>query len=116
MSVSEKLESKPIRPIASWLTYLPQEVILLIILLVGAAILSIRTDRFLTADNILNQGRFLTEIMLVALPMTYIIVTGGIDLSVGSIFGLSAIVLGYTWQNLGLPLESAIVVSLIVGA
>ena len=70
---------------------------------------------FLTVDNLLNQGRLLTEIGLLALPMTYIIITGGIDLSVGSIFGLSAIMLGHSWQNWGLPLEAAIVVALITG-
>jgi rhamnose transport system permease protein len=53
---------------------------------------------------------------LVALPMTFIIITAGIDLSVGSIMGLCAIVLGVAWKNLGLPLELAIVVTLGVGA
>ncbi|MBZ0303814.1 MAG: ABC transporter permease, partial [Anaerolineae bacterium] len=37
------------------------------------------------------------------------------DLSVGSILGVSAIVLGYSWKNLGLPLEAAIVVALLTG-
>ena len=40
--------------------------------------------------------------------MTYIIITGGIDLSAGSILGLCAIMLGVLWKNLGLPLELAI--------
>jgi rhamnose transport system permease protein len=53
---------------------------------------------------------------LVALPMTFIIITGGIDLSVGSIMGLCAIVLGVAWQNLGLPLEAAIALALLTGA
>ncbi len=94
---------------------LSQEVILLLIMIVAVLLLSTRTDRFLTVDNILNQGRLLTEVGLVALPMTFIIITGGIDLSVGAIFGLAAIVLGYTWQNLGLPLEVAILVALAAG-
>jgi rhamnose transport system permease protein len=93
-----------------------QEVILFIILVVAVLLLSTRTDRFLTVDNILNQGRLLTEVGLVALPMTFIIITGGIDLSVGATFGLSAVVLGYSWQNLGFPLELAIVTAIIVGA
>ena len=50
----------------------------------------------------------MAEVGLVALPMTFIIITGGIDLSVGSIMGLCAIMLGYSWKNLGLPLELAI--------
>ena len=41
--------------------------------------------------------------------MTFVIITGGIDLSVGSILGLTAILLGVFWQNVGLPLPLAIV-------
>ncbi|MCB2012879.1 MAG: ABC transporter permease, partial [Geminicoccaceae bacterium] len=79
------------------------------------AVISQLTDKFLTTGNLLNQGRLMAEVALVALPMTYIIVTGGIDLSVGSIMGLTAITLGYSWKNLGLPLELAIVFALAVG-
>ena len=68
-----------------------------------------QSDRFFTVDNLLNQGRLMTEVGLVALAMTFVIITGGIDLSVGSILGLTAILLGVFWQNLGLPLPLAIV-------
>ncbi|MFN8379071.1 MAG: ABC transporter permease [Anaerolineae bacterium] len=93
---------------------LSQEGILFIILLVAVFILSLISPPFRTVDNFLNQGRQLAEVGLVALPMTYIIITGGIDLSVGSIFGLTAIVLGYSWKNLGLPLEAAIFLALLI--
>jgi rhamnose transport system permease protein len=93
-----------------------QESVLLIITLIAVAFLSIQTDKFLTIDNLLNQGRLMTEIGLLALPMTFIIVTGGIDLSVGAIVGLSAIMLGYSWHNWGYPLGVAIVIALGVGA
>ncbi|MFZ4814577.1 MAG: ABC transporter permease [Phototrophicaceae bacterium] len=94
---------------------LSREGILFIIMLVAVALLSSQNDNFFTSSNLLNQLRLLTEVGLVALPMTYIIITGGIDLSVGSIFGLAAIVLGYTWQTLGFPLPLAIVTALVVG-
>lgn len=90
-----------------------QEGILLLIMVFSVLILSALSEPFRSLENFLNQGRLLTEIGLVALPMTYIIITGGIDLSVGSIFGLTAVVLGYTWQNLGFPLELAILTSLV---
>jgi len=92
-----------------------QEGVLLIITVLSVLILATQTDKFLTVKNLLNQGRLMTEIGLLALPMTYIIITGGIDLSVGSIVGLSAIMLGYSWHNLGLPLGMAIAVALLVG-
>ncbi len=91
------------------------ESLLLLIMVASLAVLATQTDRFLTGDNILNQGRLMSEVALVALPMTFIIITGGIDLSVGSILGLSAIVLGVSWQNLGLPLELAMVVAVLTG-
>ncbi len=80
------------------------------ILLVALAGLGRANERFLTLDNLLNQGRLMTEIGLIALPMTFVIITGGIDLSVGSIVGLCAILLGYSWKNWGFPLPLAIVV------
>ncbi len=95
---------------------LGHEAVLAVILVVALALLATQTDRFLTTSNLLNQGRLMAEVGLVALPMTFIIITGGIDLSVGSIMGLCAIILGVTWKNLGLPLELAIVVTLCVGA
>ena len=57
-----------------------QEFILFVITIVGVLLLATQSDKFLTVDNILNQGRLVTEVALVALPMTLIIITGGIDL------------------------------------
>lgn len=94
---------------------LRQETILFFILIAGVLLMSTMSDVFLTPANLLNQGRLATEIALIALPMTLIIITGGIDLSVGSILGLSAIMLGVAWHNWGLPLEVAIIVALGVG-
>jgi rhamnose transport system permease protein len=91
------------------------ETVLALILVVALFGLGSFNDRFLTVDNLLNQGRFLTEIGLIALPMTFIIITGGIDLSVGAIVGLSAVMLGYSWKTFGFPLPFAIVFALGVG-
>ena len=92
------------------------ETMLAAILLVALIILGVLNNRFLTLDNLLNQGRLTTEVGLIALPMTFIIIAGGIDLSVGSIVGLCAIMLGYSWKNFGFPLPLAICFSLGIGA
>jgi rhamnose transport system permease protein len=91
------------------------EMVLGIILVIAVGVLALFTDQFLTVENLLNQARLMTEVALIALPMTFIIITGGIDLSVGSILGLCAILLGYAWKNFGFPLELAIVFTLGVG-
>ena len=86
---------------------------LLIALVAALAVLSVTANRFMTVGNLLNQGRLMTEVALVALPMTFIIITGGIDLSVGSIMGLTAILLGVFWQNVGLPLPAAMLLAIV---
>jgi rhamnose transport system permease protein len=91
-----------------------QEGILFLILIGAIVVLSIISPPFRTLNNFFNQGRQLAEVGLVALPMTYIIITGGIDLSVGAILGLTAIVMGWFWSVLGLPLELAIVLAMLV--
>ncbi len=91
------------------------ETLLAIILVIALIGLGAFNNRFLTVDNLLNQGRLMTEIGLIALPMTFIIITGGIDLSVGAIVGLSAVMLGYSWKTFGFPLPLAILFALFVG-
>ncbi|MEO3999571.1 ABC transporter permease [Mesorhizobium sp. CAU 1732] len=64
---------------------------------------AIMTDTFLTLGNILNVVRQAAPILIVAVAMTFVIITGGIDLSVGSLVALvnavAALVLamGYPW-------------------
>ena len=86
-----------------------------VILVLVIAVLASRSDAFFTPRNLINQGRLMSEVGLVALPMTFIIVTGGIDLSVGSILGLCAILLGVLWQGFGIPLGLVLILVLVVG-
>jgi rhamnose transport system permease protein len=79
------------------------------------AVLSSQSGKFLTVANLLNQGRLMTETGLIAIAMTFVIATGGIDLSVGSILGLTAILTGVFWQNLGLPLALAAIAAIAAG-
>ena len=94
---------------------LRHESILAILTVLALAILAMQSDKFFTTDNLLNQGRLMSEVGLVALAMTFIIVTGGIDLSVGSILGLTAILLGVFWKNMGLPLPAAMALAVLCG-
>jgi rhamnose transport system permease protein len=91
------------------------EAVLGILFVFALFIMSSQSDRFLTIANLLNQARLMTEVGLIAIPMTFVIVTGGIDLSVGSILGLCAILVGVFWQNLGLPLPLAMLLAIAAG-
>ncbi len=105
----------PAAPGLGWRRLVRHETLLAFLLAVALAVLSSRSDRFFTLDNLLNQGRLMTEVGLISLAMTLVIVTGGIDLSVGSIVGMTAICLGVLWKNVGLPLPLAIASALAIG-
>jgi rhamnose transport system permease protein len=70
---------------------------------------------FSTLDNTFDILRHSVEIGLLALVMTPVILTGGIDLSVGSLLGLCAILFGKLWRDGGLPPALAAVVTLGIG-
>jgi ABC transporter/Branched-chain amino acid transport system / permease component len=72
------------------------------------------SDTFLTVDNLLNATRFTTEIGLVALGMTLVMITGGIDLSVGSVIALTAVVVGMLIQA-GVGAWLAALLGLVLG-
>ena len=72
--------------------------------------------RFGTLDNNFDILRHTAEIGLLALAMTPIILTGGIDLSVGSLLGLCAILFGKLWRDAGLSPGVAGGLTLAIGA
>lgn len=84
-------------------------------LLALCALLWILTPYFLTPSNLLNVMEQTAINAVVAVGMTFVIVSGGIDLSVGSIVALSGVVMASALQaDWGAPL--AIVAGLLVGA
>ncbi len=102
---------------ASWRERLfpNNEWVLLLVLLVECALFSFTGNNFLSSSNGFEVTRLSVEIGLLALALTPIIITGGIDLSVGSMMGLSAVVLGSLWRDTGLPMGLAIALTLLVG-
>src|SRR5262245_31523500 len=62
--------------------------------LLAALILSVATDTFATPQNLFNVTRNFAFVAIVAIGMTAVIITGGIDLSVGSTLCLAAMVTG----------------------
>src|SRR3954464_10008450 len=71
---------------------------------------------FGTVDRQFDILRHSCEIGLLALALTPIILTAGIDLSVGSLLGLCAIVFGKFWHDAGLSIPIAAVITLACGA
>jgi ribose/xylose/arabinose/galactoside ABC-type transport system permease subunit/ABC-type sugar transport system substrate-binding protein len=70
---------------------------------------------FFTAENGLEIVRLGVEVGLLAVALTPVIVSGGIDLSVGSLMGLSAVVFGMLWRDAGWPIPLAALAALALG-
>jgi len=83
----------------------------LIVIVAGNAMLS---PQFLSIGNQINLFQLSIEKIIVALVMTFIIINGEIDLSVGSMMGLSACAFGFMWEN-GVDPVAAIGVCLLIG-
>ena len=71
---------------------------------------------FGTLDRQFDILRHSCEIGLLALALTPVIITAGIDLSVGSLLGLCAILFGKLWHDGGLPIPAAAGITLVLGA
>ncbi|CAN5205252.1 hypothetical protein BH09GEM1_BH09GEM1_39070 [soil metagenome] len=108
------LPAEPRVPLAERL-FPNNEWVLLLVILVECVVFAVGGHNFATWGNAFEITRLSVEIGLLALALTPIIVTGGIDLSVGSMMGLAAVTLGYLWHDGGMPIGFAIVVTLIVG-
>ena len=70
---------------------------------------------FATLANGFEVARLAVEVGLLAAALTPVIVAGGIDLSVGSLMGLSAVVFGKLWRDAGLPIPVAASLTVLFG-
>jgi rhamnose transport system permease protein len=87
----------------------------LLIVVIAIGILGVSTSpEFLTGSNMFNLGLQSGEIAIMALPMTLIVISGEIDLSVASIMGMASALLGYLFAK-GWPMLAIFVVILLVG-
>ena len=72
-----------------------------------AAVFWLAGTNFGTWGNLIELVRLAGEVGLLALALTPIIITGGIDLSVGALMGLVAVVFGLAWRDAGLTVWTA---------
>jgi ribose transport system permease protein len=93
----------------------PQFILLLVVialLIIGGVI----NPRFLGVNNMKIVTRDIAILAIAAIGVGFPILTGGIDLSVGSIVGLGGVMVAYFMMNLGLPVWLSIILTLILGA
>lgn len=90
----------------------------LIILIIFSVIISLLTDRFMTVSNVLNVFRQTSINAIIAAGMTYVILTSGIDLSVGSVFAFAGAIGAYlvaSGANVFLVIIAALGIGLLIG-
>ena len=73
------------------------------------------SDRFATPDNLFNVARQYSELAVVSIGLTMVIITGGIDISVGSIVGLSSILVGVLAAKMGMNIWLACLLGIVGG-
>ena len=106
---------------ATWLSWLAsqQTFWVTVAALVAFVVLSFSSDVFATQQNLFNVTRNFAFVAIIAIGMTAVIVSGGIDLSVGAVLVLSGMVIGMTMNagmSIWLAIPLALGVSLGVGA
>jgi ribose transport system permease protein len=87
---------------------------LLALLVLLWVILSVSTTSFASANNISNLLRQGSMIAILAVGQTFVIITGGIDLSVGAVVGFATVIAAML-INAGIPVFLAILITLLVG-
>lgn len=85
-------------------------------LIVVFIFLSFASDRFLTANNLFNIGTQTAVVAVIAIGVTLVIITAGIDLSVGSVAALSGVMGTLMMSGAGIPIPLAILGGTLVGA
>ena len=94
---------------------LPQQAVLALLVVFEVIIFSLIGTHFFTWTNFFEVPRLSVELGLIALALTPVIMTGGIDLSVGSLLGLCAVIFGKLWRDAHLSPEMAACGTLLAG-
>jgi AI-2 transport system permease protein len=92
------------------------EFVLFILLAVELLGFGAASPNFLNLGNLLYSTNDFAQILFIAIPFTLVVITGGIDISVGSTMGLASICFGIMWKFMGCPIWVALVVTLAIGA
>ncbi len=86
------------------------------VLLAIVLFFTIASESFLTAGNLLNVTRQVAMLGISAVGMTCVILTSGIDLSVGSVMAITNVAGSMLMVNAGMPIFPAVVITLLIAA
>ncbi len=86
---------------------------ILIALIALCIVLTFTSKSFLTAANLLNVSQQISTNFLIAIGMTFIILLGGIDLSVGSVIAVTGLMMGIMMKSWDLPVAASLFLGLL---
>ncbi|WHA43439.1 ABC transporter permease [Agrobacterium larrymoorei] len=84
-------------------------------LIVVSILMGLASDNFFSLNNIMNVLRQVSVVGILAVGMTFVILTGGIDLSVGAVMALVGTLSAGLMVNYGVPASLALVIGLFIG-
>jgi ribose transport system permease protein len=87
-----------------------------LLLLVIFIFFAITQSDFLTSSNIQNLLSSVSILFVISIGMTFVVLTGGIDLSVGSLLALSGLILSKLFNDAGIPIGAAVAMTIVAGA
>lgn len=117
--MSEQTADLPVKPARAsvWSAiFRARETSVFAALIALVVVMSFASPYFLTPENIFNVLRNMSTISIIAIGMTMVIITGGIDLSVGSVLAMSAMMTARLMVEFGLDPWLALVIGLLFGA
>lgn len=92
------------------------EFVLLMILLLEIVVFATKNPKFLMPRVLFGSLNDIISICIISLFVTFVMITGGIDIQAGSIVGLSSIVVGVAWQDAGINIWMAVAMAVVVAA
>lgn len=104
------LRNNLLHKLARWETFL------VILILLEVVVFGVLNPRFLRPHVLFGSFNDFTSICVISIFVTFVLITGGMDIQSGSIVGLSSIVLGVIWAGAGLNIWLVAVLTVITGA
>ncbi len=92
------------------------EFVLILILAAEVLVFGAKNPKFLRPALFFNSMNDFMSICIISLFVTFVMITGGIDIQAGSIVGLTSIIIGVTWQDYGFNVWASAVLAIIVAA
>lgn len=92
------------------------EFVLLMILVLEFVVFGMASPKFLNLSAIFSSINNYISICIISLFVTFVMITGGIDIQASSIVGLTSIIIGVTWNDLGLNIWVSVLLAIVVAA